>query len=71
MIIYHGSYTVVEHPDISFSRDNIDFGKGFYTTPIKDQATKWAEKFKKQHRSSIISIFEIDEASINRLLLNT
>lgn len=36
MILYHGSYTVVDKPNISYSRDNVDFGKGFYTTPIKE-----------------------------------
>ena len=38
MIVYHGSSLEVTTPDIRHSRDNIDFGKGFYVTPIKEQA---------------------------------
>jgi hypothetical protein len=38
MILYHGSYTAIEKPDLSFSRDTLDFGRGFYATPIKEQA---------------------------------
>ena len=32
MIVYHGSVTEVITPDISFSRCNLDFVKGFYVT---------------------------------------
>lgn len=35
MILYHGSYCIVEEPNISYSRDSLDFGKGFYLTDIK------------------------------------
>lgn len=40
MKVYHGSYCLVEDPDISFSREALDFGKGFYVTNIKEQAIK-------------------------------
>ena len=30
MILYHGSFTAVEKPDLAFSRLRTDFGKGFY-----------------------------------------
>lgn len=36
MILYHGSSLAVPHPDLTHSRRNLDFGRGFYTTPIKD-----------------------------------
>ena len=32
MLIYHASYTRVERPDTQHSRQNLDFGKGFYAT---------------------------------------
>ena len=48
MILYHGSHNVIEKPDISFSRDNTDFGKGFYATTIKSQAEKWTNRFKRR-----------------------
>ncbi len=45
MIIYHGSYMEIVRPDLKHSRPNVDFGLGFYTTPIYDQAVKWCGKF--------------------------
>ena len=37
MILYHGSYIEIENPDLKHSRDNVDFGRGFYATPIYEQ----------------------------------
>ncbi len=34
MILYHGSFIEINKPDLKHSRPNVDFGKGFYTTPI-------------------------------------
>jgi hypothetical protein len=45
MILYHGSYLAIEKPDLSFSRITLDFGRGFYTTPIKVQTKKWSKRF--------------------------
>ena len=43
MILYHGSNSLFEKIDLSKSKDKRDFGKGFYTTTIKEQAISWAE----------------------------
>ncbi|MFI3213318.1 MAG: DUF3990 domain-containing protein [Eubacteriales bacterium] len=61
MIIYHGSYMKIEKPNINHSRKNVDFGQGFYTTPIKEQAINWAIRYKKQGKQSIVSSYEFDE----------
>ena len=61
MIIYHGSYVEVNKPDIVHSRDNVDFGKGFYVTPIEEQAKKWSLKFKEKNKDAIVSIYNLDE----------
>ena len=68
MILYHGSLDAIEKPDISFSRNNTDFGKGFYTTTIKSQAEKWADRFKRRFGYGTLSIYEVDET---KLLKNT
>ena len=36
MKVYHGSKSIVKSPDVSFGRDNLDFGKGFYTTDLRE-----------------------------------
>ena len=55
MILYHGSYIAVNKPDISFSRERTDFGKGFYLTPIKAQAVSWAQRFQRERKSAVVS----------------
>jgi hypothetical protein len=64
MILYHGSHKAVEKPDLSFSRNNTDFGKGFYTTTIKAQGEKWADRFKRRFGYGTISIYEVDEITM-------
>lgn len=62
MKVWHGSYTAVEHPDVRHSRRSVDFGPGFYVTPVYDQARKWSEKFKARGRDGIISVYDYDKA---------
>jgi hypothetical protein len=64
LTLYHGSHLTVEKPDISFSRDNVDFGEGFYTTPILEQAQNWARRFARSHGHAVLSLYEIDEAAL-------
>lgn len=62
MILYHGSYIEVPKPDITHSRKNLDFGRGFYTTPLYDQAEKWCEKFIRRGKDGVISYYDLDES---------
>jgi hypothetical protein len=64
MILYHGSSVSVEKPQISFSRTKTDFGQGFYTTPYREQAEKWAKRFKRFSNEGVISEFSFNENSI-------
>ena len=57
MTLYHGSYLPIEKPDISFSREKTDFGKGFYVTPIKEQAVSWARRFADKNGAGVISAY--------------
>ena len=40
MKLYHASYCIIKKPDVLHSRDNLDFGKGFYLTTLNEQAKK-------------------------------
>ena len=40
LVLYHGSYCVVENPDLEKCALYKDFGKGFYLTTSKEQADK-------------------------------
>ena len=48
-------------PDLLHSRPNVDFGRGFYVTPLFEQAAKWCGKFKRRGKNGIISRYEYDE----------
>jgi hypothetical protein len=61
MIVYHGSYKDIVKPDITHSRKNVDFGRGFYTTPLLEQAQKWCKKFKDKNNSAVVSVYQFDE----------
>ena len=62
MILYHGSFLEIAKPDLVHSRPNVDFGRGFYVTPLYEQAAKWCGKFKHRGKDGIISRYEYDES---------
>ena len=39
MKLYHASTICIETPDVLHSRDKLDFGRGFYLTSLREQAT--------------------------------
>jgi len=67
MKLYHGSNVVVQSPDVNHSREKIDFGRGFYVTPIRAQAVKWAERFKDSGESAWLSAYDFDETALGGL----
>ena len=71
MILYNGSYIEVSEPNLSYSRNNLDFGKGFYTTTIHEQAKKWCERFKRNNKKGIVSCYTLDAEDYNSLKIKT
>lgn len=67
MILYHGSFVEVRKPDLLHTRADVDFGRGFYTTPIREQAINWCGKFKRRRQNAFVSIYELDETAFDRL----
>ena len=61
MILYHGSYTEVVKPDVTHSRRNVDFGPGFYTTPLREQAEKWCKRFTEKGQGAVVSVYRFSE----------
>ena len=61
MKLYHGSYVAVERPDVLHSRRNVDFGPGFYLTPLIDQAKSWCDKQFRRRGQAVLSIYELDD----------
>lgn len=66
MILYHGSCTVIQSPNIVYSRERLDFGKGFCLTNICDQARSWALRFRYRKCPCIVNVFELDYESVQK-----
>lgn len=58
MLIYHASDVIVYKPDTIHSRKNLDFGRGFYATILRNQAERYAMKFTLRNRRGILNIYD-------------
>lgn len=67
MKVYHGSQVPVPEPDTAHSRRTLDFGPGFYVTPLREQAESWALRFSRNNpdTQAVLSIYDFDEAALN------
>lgn len=59
--VYHGGTERVDVPICRLGRENLDFGRGFYVTDIKEQACHWAiATAKRRNTQAIINIYQLD-----------
>jgi hypothetical protein len=62
MILYHGSNLEIDSVDLEKCRFYKDFGRGFYTTTIKEQARRMAYRTTKRFGGkSCVTSFSFDE----------
>ena len=68
MILYHGSYMQIEIPRIITQEKGRDFGFGFYTTTIQNQAERWAVRTARlcsrrsdKPENAIVNVYDFDE----------
>ena len=59
--VYHGSFMEIRKPDISFSRQTLDFGRGFYITPLREQAVRWALRWQRRGKNAIVNTYVFDD----------
>ena len=68
MLIYHGSNVAIKNPNAGFGRSNLDFGRGFYATTLKDQAEKWAlRRAVMMSGKAFVSVYEFDLTGLDIL----
>jgi hypothetical protein len=60
LILYHGSNQNFDVVDLSKSKDKRDFGRGFYTTILREQAEDWAEVLFDRYKGDGIFIYETE-----------
>lgn len=58
-ILYHGSHLQVNSPLAKVGRKNLDFGPGFYTTNIKEQAENWARIIASRKGRNVIPVINV------------
>jgi hypothetical protein len=67
MTLFHSGTVVVETPQIMKTEHGRDFGAGFYTTDLKEQAVRWAlrearlEKRTSASVKAVVSMYEFDD----------
>lgn len=62
--LYHGSNVEVSKPLTKVGRKNLDFGRGFYLTSIRKQASDWANLIamrKGRDEKGVVSVFYFDK----------
>lgn len=59
MRLYHTSNQEVRSPDVSHGRKNADFGQGFYLTPDREFARRWARA------DAVVNEYELDEHGLS------
>ena len=60
MILYHGSNQEFAAVDLSKSKDRRDFGKGFYTTTIREQALQWGYNMLTRFGGNGVFLYEFE-----------
>lgn len=72
MKLYHGSNTIISKIDLSLSKPNKDFGKGFYLSDDRSQAEAMALRTVERNEcgEAIVTVFDIDDENLNDSSLN-
>lgn len=68
MIVYHGGTDIVKLPLVGVGREELDFGKGFYTTDVLSQAEAWARRLADRRRQvPVVNKYELNlEMAVSR-----
>lgn len=60
--LYHGGTQKIPHPLCDVGRENLDFGRGFYLTCIKQQAEQWARlSASKRGLRPVVNVYQLDK----------
>ena len=59
MKLYHAGKEEIRKPDLHRGRKNADFGQGFYLTPDREFACRWA------YKGYVVNEYELDLTGLN------
>lgn len=71
MLLYHGSNTTVNKPQLIEQTRGLDFGSGFYVTTSEEQAIRFSEIVFKRKKtgSAIVNVYQFDMAAAENALV--
>lgn len=69
LILYHGSNKNFDTVELSKSKDKRDFGRGFYTTTLREQAADWAVSLFDRYKGDGAIIYEMELKIASGLLV--
>ena len=64
MRIYHTSNVIVSKPDVYHSRQHLDFGMGFYLTPMEQQARDYGQRFIRRGEPAFMNVYDLSDEMI-------
>lgn len=66
MILFHGTNADFDNASLEFAKERRDFGRGFYTTTIREQAESWAEAIcdRRKTKKAFLYEFEFSEEGL-------
>lgn len=71
MILYHGTNLDIQSIDLALCRPCKDFGRGFYTTELPEQAQKMAKRVAKIYGGTpIVNVYEVSDDLLRSTELN-
>ena len=72
MILYHGSNIEIDTISLEKCIPHKDFGKGFYTSPLQENAWQMAKRTVRIHKkgSPCVTVFSFDQAYLSDTALN-
>lgn len=71
MILYHGTNTNIQSVNLKLCRPYKDFGRGFYTTELLEQAQKMARRVARIYGGDpVVNIYNIDDGFMENSNLN-
>lgn len=71
MILYHGTNLDIQSIDMALCRPYKDFGRGFYTTELLEQAQKMAKRVAKIYGGTpFVNVYEISDDLLDSKKLN-
>lgn len=62
LVLYHGTNCLFDAIDLKASKNNRDFGRGFYTTTIPSQAESWAASMRVRRHGECAYMYEYEFA---------